>query len=67
MNQKEAQQLELRIQREAPQYRTSQEYVTFYGGTGWGVKLVQKDSGNPIGVLESEEEWDELKLDLGLG
>jgi hypothetical protein len=67
MNQKEAQQLKLRIQREAPQYRTSLEYVTFYGGASWGVQLVQKDSGNSSGVMESEEEWDKFKQDLGLG
>jgi hypothetical protein len=66
MNQKEAQQLELRIQREAPQYRTSLEYETFVVGADWGVKLVQKDSDFPEGVMESEEEWEKFKQDLGL-
>ena len=67
MNPKEAQQLELRINREAPQYRTSLEYVTVYGGASWGVKLDQKDTGYSSGVMESEEEWDKFKQDLGLG
>ena len=67
MNQKEAQQLELRIQREAPQYKTLLEQVTVFGGAGWGVRLVQKGTGHSIGVMESEEEWDKLKQDLGLG
>jgi hypothetical protein len=64
MNQKEAKQLELRIQREAPQYKTSLEYVTFVGGGNWGVNVFEKSTGHSIGVMESEEEWDGVKQDL---
>jgi hypothetical protein len=64
MNQKEAQLLEKRIQREAPQYKTSLEYVTFVGGGNWGIKLVEKSTGHSIGVMESEEEGDSVKQDV---
>ena len=67
MNQKEAQQLELRIQREAPQYRTSLEYETFVVGGDWGVKLVKKSTGDFLGIMEDVEAWDKFKQDLGLG
>jgi len=67
MNQKEAQHLELRIQREAPQYRTSLKYETFVGGGDWGVELVEKSTGDFLGVIEDEEAWDKFKQDLGLG
>jgi hypothetical protein len=67
MNHKEAQQLELRIQREAPQYRTSLEYETFVVGGDWGVKLVKKSTGDFLGIMEDEEAWDLFKQDLGLG
>jgi hypothetical protein len=64
MNQEEALQLEKRIQREAPQYNTTLEYVTFVGGGNWGVNVVEKSTGYSIGVMESEEEWDSVKQDL---
>lgn len=64
MNQNEAQQLAFRIQREAPQYQTSIEHVTFVGGGYWGVKVVEKSTGNTIGIMESEGEWDSIKKDL---
>jgi hypothetical protein len=61
MNQREAQQLEKRIQREAPQYKTSLEYVTLVGGGNWGVNVVEKGTGHSIGIMESEEEWENVK------
>lgn len=64
MNQKEAPQLEKRIQQEAPRYKTSLEHVTFLGGRNWGVNVVEKSTGHSIGVMESEEEWDSVKQDL---
>lgn len=67
MNQKEAQQLEKRIHREAPQYGSSLEYVTFVGGGNWEVKIVEKSTGNLIGLMESEQAWDKFKQDLEFG
>jgi hypothetical protein len=64
MNQKEAQQLALRIQHDAPQFKTSLEYVTFVGGGNWGVNIVEKSTGHSIGVMESDEEWDSVKQNL---
>ena len=64
MNQKEAQQLEKRIQHEAPYLKTSLEYVTGVGEGSWGVKLVVRSTGASPGVMENEEEWDSVKLYL---
>lgn len=61
MDRKQAEQLAKRIQNEVPQLDAVIELVTWFGGKGWGVSIIARNTGIPLETIESPMRWDELK------
>ncbi len=61
MDKYQAEQLEKRINREAPYFDTLLKDVSVVGEQLWGVSVYARSSRNYFGDIESSSDWEERK------